>query len=143
MRTSTLNHSEAHPLKLPCLVMDLLLARPRQYARFAGGNPGRWSRSATGQSIAFVPERRWPCARPPPSLHHSGTGSRRLGRARDERLVEEARLGLATGPSKAETFWTGFLRSLTWRGLRGVKLVISDAHEGLKAATAKVLGAAR
>ncbi len=50
-------------------------------------------------------------------------------------------LGLATGPSEAETFWTDFLRSLTRRGLRGVKLVISDAHEGLKAATAKVLHA--
>lgn len=49
-------------------------------------------------------------------------------------------LGLAIGPSEAETFWTGFLRSLTRRGLRGVKLVISDAHEGLKAAAAKVLG---
>src|SRR6478735_9801245 len=44
-------------------------------------------------------------------------------------------------PSEAETFWSDFLRSLTRRGLRGVKLVISDAHEGLKAAAAKVLGA--
>jgi len=43
------------------------------------------------------------------------------------------------GPSEAEPFWTNFLRSLTRRGLRGVKLVISDAHEGLKAAAAKVL----
>jgi putative transposase len=50
-------------------------------------------------------------------------------------------LGLAIGPSEAETFWSGFLRSLTRRGLRGVKLVISDAHEGLKAALAKVLAA--
>jgi transposase-like protein len=50
-------------------------------------------------------------------------------------------LGLAIGPSEAETFWTDFLRSLTRRGLRGVKLVISDAHEGLKAAVAKVLNA--
>ena len=50
-------------------------------------------------------------------------------------------LGLAIGPSEAETFWTDFLRALTRRGLRGVKLVISDAHEGLKAAAAKVLGA--
>ena len=48
-------------------------------------------------------------------------------------------LGLAIGPSEAEPFWTSFLRSLTRRGLRGVKLVISDAHEGLKAAAAKVL----
>ena len=50
-------------------------------------------------------------------------------------------LGMAVGPSEAEPFWTGFLRSLTRRGLRGVKLVISDAHEGLKAAAAKVLAA--
>lgn len=48
-------------------------------------------------------------------------------------------LGLEIGPSEAEPFWTSFLRSLTRRGLRGVKLVISDAHEGLKAAAAKVL----
>jgi len=50
-------------------------------------------------------------------------------------------LGLAIGASEAETFWIDFLRSLARRGLRGVKLVISDAHEGLKAAAAKVLNA--
>jgi len=50
-------------------------------------------------------------------------------------------LGMAVGPSEAEPFWTDFLRSLTRRGLRGVKLVISDAHQGLKAAAAKVLSA--
>ena len=50
-------------------------------------------------------------------------------------------LGMATGASEAETFWTDFLRSLARRGLRGVKLVISDAHEGLKAAANRVLGA--
>jgi putative transposase len=50
-------------------------------------------------------------------------------------------LGMAIGPSEAEPFWTSFLRSLTRRGLRGVKLVISDAHVGLKAAAAKVLKA--
>jgi len=50
-------------------------------------------------------------------------------------------LGMAIGPSEAEPFWTGFLRSLTRRGLRGVKLVISDAHEGIKAAASKVLSA--
>ena len=48
-------------------------------------------------------------------------------------------LGMAVGASEAETFWTQFLRSLTARGLRGVKLVISDSHEGLKAAAKKVL----
>jgi len=50
-------------------------------------------------------------------------------------------LGMAVGPSEAETFWTEFLRGLARRGLRGVKLVISDAHEGLKAAAARVLAA--
>ena len=50
-------------------------------------------------------------------------------------------LGMDIGPSEAETFWTAFLRKLTRRGLRGVKLVISDAHEGIKAAVAKVLTA--
>src|SRR5437870_1634937 len=48
-------------------------------------------------------------------------------------------LGLAIGTSEAETFWTDFLRKLARRGLRGVKLVVSDAHEGLKATIAKVL----
>jgi len=50
-------------------------------------------------------------------------------------------LGMDIGPSEAETFWTGFLRKLARRGLRGVKLVISDAHEGIKAAVSKVLQA--
>jgi putative transposase len=50
-------------------------------------------------------------------------------------------LGMAVGASEAETFWLDFLRGLTRRGLRGVKLVISDAHEGLKAAVTKVLRA--
>ena len=50
-------------------------------------------------------------------------------------------LGMTIGASEAETFWTEFLRALTRRGLRGVKLVISDAHEGLKAAAARVLNA--
>ena len=50
-------------------------------------------------------------------------------------------LGVGIGPSEAEPFWTDFLRSLTRRGLRGVKLVISDAHQGLKAAASKVLAA--
>lgn len=50
-------------------------------------------------------------------------------------------LGLAIGASEAETFWTEFLRSLTRRGLRGVKLVISDDHKGLKAAASRILHA--
>ena len=39
-------------------------------------------------------------------------------------------LGMAVGASEAETFWTDFLRSLARRGLRGVKLVVSDDHKG-------------
>ena len=50
-------------------------------------------------------------------------------------------LGMDIGPSEAETFWTGFLRKLARRGLRGVKLVISDAHDGIRAAVSKVLTA--
>src|SRR6202140_2190254 len=50
-------------------------------------------------------------------------------------------LGLDIGPSEAETFWTEFLRKLRRRGLCGVKLVVSDAHEGIKAAVSKVLTA--
>ncbi len=50
-------------------------------------------------------------------------------------------VGLHIGPSEAETFWSTFLKSLVRRGLRGVKLVVSDAHEGLKHAIGKVLGA--
>lgn len=50
-------------------------------------------------------------------------------------------LGIAVGASEAETFWTDFLRSLARRGLRGVKLVIPDAHEGIKAAVSRVFSA--
>lgn len=52
-------------------------------------------------------------------------------------------LGLAVGDSEDKAFWTAFLRSLRARGLGGVRLVISDAHEGLRASIDKVmLGAA-
>ncbi len=51
-------------------------------------------------------------------------------------------IGLDVGAAETEAFWTEFLRSLVGRGLVGVQLAISDAHPGLKAALAKVLGAA-
>ena len=51
-------------------------------------------------------------------------------------------VGLHIGPSEAETFWSAFLKSLAKRGLKGTKLVISDAHEGLKAAIARTLAGA-
>ncbi len=50
-------------------------------------------------------------------------------------------IGLDVGAAETEAFWTDFLRDLVARGLVGVQLVISDAHEGLKNAIAKVLGA--
>ena len=50
-------------------------------------------------------------------------------------------LGVATGASEAEVFWTGFLRSLAERGLRGVKLVVADDHKGLRAAARRVFSA--
>lgn len=46
--------------------------------------------------------------------------------------------GRTIGPSEAETFWAGFLRSLKARGLNGLKLVICDAHTGLNAAIRRV-----
>jgi len=52
-------------------------------------------------------------------------------------------LGLAVGDSEDRSFWTGFLRHLRARGLGGVRLVISDAHEGLRVSIERVmLGAA-
>jgi transposase-like protein len=51
-------------------------------------------------------------------------------------------LGLATGASESEPFWSEFLRSLVGRGLKGVQLVTSDSHEGLKSAISKVLSGA-
>ena len=48
-------------------------------------------------------------------------------------------LGLDVGDSEDGAFWTAFLRGLRARGLSGVKLVISDAHEGLKTAIGAVL----
>ena len=50
-------------------------------------------------------------------------------------------VGLHIGPSEAEVFWSDFLKDLVRRGLTGVKLVISDAHEGLKGAITRVMGA--
>ena len=48
-------------------------------------------------------------------------------------------LGLAVGDSEEASFWTAFLRDLRARGLSGVRLVISDAHQGLRAAIDKVM----
>ena len=50
-------------------------------------------------------------------------------------------VGLHIGPSEAETFWSTFLKGLLRRGLHGIKLVISDAHEGLKSAIRRTFSA--
>lgn len=62
--------------------------------------------------------------------HNNRRGRQHLLRARNS--------GVTTGPSDAGPFWTDFLCSLTRRELREVKLVISNAHKGLKAAVATV-----
>jgi putative transposase len=49
-------------------------------------------------------------------------------------------VGLDVGEAETEAFWRDFLRGLVKRGLVGVQLAISDAHPGLKAALAQVLG---
>jgi putative transposase len=49
-------------------------------------------------------------------------------------------LGIDVGAAETEAFWREFLRSLRARGLPGVRLCVSDAHAGLKAAIAQVLG---
>jgi putative transposase len=50
-------------------------------------------------------------------------------------------LGVAVGPAETQAFWKDFLKGLNQRGLKGVRLVISDAHEGLKAAIAQTITA--
>ena len=52
-------------------------------------------------------------------------------------------LGLDCGPVETEAFWTEFLRNLAARGLTGVRLVISDTHQGLKNPAEKVFGPTR
>jgi transposase-like protein len=48
-------------------------------------------------------------------------------------------LGWEVGHTEEETFWTEFLRKLVRRGLHGVQMVTSDAHEGLRKAITQVL----
>jgi transposase-like protein len=50
-------------------------------------------------------------------------------------------LGIDIGACEPETFWTAFLRKLARRGLRGVKLIVSDAHQGIKAAASRIFTA--
>jgi putative transposase len=50
-------------------------------------------------------------------------------------------VGLGIGPSEAEPFWSSFLKGLVKRGLKGVKLVVSDAHDGLRHAITRAIGA--
>ena len=78
------------------------------------------------------------CEGAPDRTHRLGRGDCGCGRQRPR---PPRGPGRAIGASEAETFWTEFLRSLARRGLRGVQLVISDDHKGLKAAVTRILGA--
>ena len=66
-----------------------------------------------------------------------------IAMAVDDRWPAPRWFGLGLGPSEAEPFWSAFLKGLVKRGLKGVKLVISDAHDGLRlqALITRVLGA--
>ena len=86
--------------------------------------------------LALSVDRRDLCEGPPEQSDRLGRGDRR-GRRRQRWTARSVRHGYR--PSEAEPFWTAFLRKLARRGLRGVKLVISDAHEGIKAAVSKLL----
>jgi putative transposase len=86
--------------------------------------------------LAVSLDRRHLCEGPPERTHHLGGFIIAVGVNSDGRREV---LGMEIGASEAEPFWTGFLRKLARRGLRGVKLVISDSHEGIKAAVSKVL----
>ena len=76
---------------------------------------------------------------------------RASGRVRSQAVViamavledgEREIVGVDIGPAETEAFWKTFLRSLCRRGLEHVKLVISDAHEGLKNAIVAVFAEA-
>src|SRR5438105_4755499 len=96
------------------------------------------SRPAAGRRVALsVARRDLPeAARGRP--HRLGCGNNPVAANTDGRREI---VGLHIGPSEAETFWSTFLKSLARRGQHGVKLVLSDAHEGLKAAIRRVFGA--
>ena len=78
------------------------------------------------------------CEGAPGRPHRLGRGDNR--RRREHRWRQRDARGCG-GPERSRAVLVQFLRNLTRRGLRGVKLVISDAHEGFKAAVAKVLNA--
>jgi putative transposase len=107
--------------------------RGNAHVRF-GGRPGE-----TGQP------RSWHRAPGPPNIEKVRAGGRVqrkcvvIAHAVHETGRREI-IGLDVGEAETEAFWTEFLRSLVARGLVGVQLAISDAHPGLKAAIARVLG---
>src|SRR3982751_5343329 len=71
-----------------------------------------------------------------------GAGAARPGRGSFRAQGRREILSIDVGEAETDAFWTSFLRGLVKRGLVGVQLAISDAHAGLKAAIAKVLGCA-
>ncbi len=115
-----------------CAARSTARSRPFSTVRSKANGPmSGWTRPPLSRGQALCEGApRWP--------RRLGRGDHR-GRRQWRRQTRGA--GLAIGTSEAETFWTDFLRKrkLARRGLRGVKLVVSDAHEGLKAAIAKVL----
>jgi putative transposase len=108
----------------------------------AASSMSSWQRGATahwtpalGVRVAGRPERQGPGGGP-------GGQHRRAGRHRVNTAGHREILGLELGAAEDGASWTGFLRGLVARGLSGVKLVISDAHQGLVDAVASVVNGA-
>ena len=132
------------------LCEDIDAGVPRRPAAWGGTSASR--RSSADRSRAIGPT----CGSTPPdpglgpAKPDPGLKSRQGGRIVSVAVIvavgvntdgRREVLGVATGASEAEVFWTGFLRTLADRGLRGVKLVIADDHKGLRAAARRVFSA--
>ena len=105
-----------------------------------------WTRSSSYSGQRPLERLSTPTCGSTPSRSRSATtagrfqgGGGRLRRVRRDSGVREV-IGLDVGEVESGAFWTEFLRALKKRGLDGVRLAISDQHEGLKGAIARVLG---
>src|ERR671918_2871327 len=119
--------------------------------RLAGGSKDQVSRLCRGldEQVTAFRERPLEAAYPYLWLDAKVEKVRAGGRVEHRALVvaygvdacgQREVIGLDVGAAETEAFWREFLRSLVRRGLTGVELAISDAHPGLKAALAQVLG---
>lgn len=131
------NGRASHPKAAPSFLEPRRRGK-RSGGGYSGGNaPSRRSRQGDGD------ERHFQEPAEPPKLRDRRQGEGVSGPSQAiRRACGRAAGGSGYGStSEAEPTWTGFLCRRTRRGLRGEKRVVSDAHEGLKAADTKVLSA--